>query len=128
VLLIGTLAGSMSREFRASRGVRLSMSRLSFSGFQVSGVGWELARGYEPASLRRLRWGFSLQHIMIAFIAMRMAKTAVRADCTAMRTTPVTVCVVCAIPSSSTKTRIHTTERARTTWMKMLMTLPLFLS
>ena len=29
---IGTFAGSISNEFRASRGVRLSRSRLSFSG------------------------------------------------------------------------------------------------
>lgn len=37
-LLMGILAGSMRREFRASRGVRLSRSRLSFSEFWVRGT------------------------------------------------------------------------------------------
>ena len=53
-----------------------------------------------------------------------LPSTAVKADCTAMRTTPVMVCVVCAIPSSSTKTRIQTTDIARTIWMNMLITFP----
>jgi hypothetical protein len=72
-----------SKELRASSGVRSSKSRLSFS-----------------ASLRRLRWGFSLQQMMMALTAIRIARTPVRTDWTAMRTTPVMVWVVCAMPSS----------------------------
>jgi hypothetical protein len=63
-----------SSELRASSGVRSSKSSLSFS-----------------ASLRRLRCGFSLQQMMMAFTAMRIARSPVRTDWTAMRTTPVMV-------------------------------------
>ena len=66
--------------------------------------------------------------MMIAFTAIKIAKRPVKSDCTAMRITPVTVWVVWAIPSSSTKTKIQTTERALTTWMKILITFPLFRS
>jgi hypothetical protein len=52
-----------SRELCASSGVRLSKSRLSFS-----------------ASLRRLRWGFSLQQMMMALTARRIARRPVRKD------------------------------------------------
>lgn len=62
-----------------------------------------------------------MQHMMIAFTAIRMARTAVKADCTAIKTTPVTVCVVCDIPSSSTKTRMQTTRRASTTLMTVTL-------
>lgn len=54
--------------------------------------------------------------MMMAFTAIKIAKRPVKSDCTAMRITPVTVWVVWAIPSSSTKTRMHTTERALHKW------------
>lgn len=45
MLVTGIFVGSMSSEFRASRGVRLSRSRLNFSGFWVSKVGRHKMRG-----------------------------------------------------------------------------------
>lgn len=65
-----------------------------------------------------------MQQEMIALTAIRIARAPVRADWTAMSTTPVTVLVVCEMPSCSTKTRMQTTEITRTAIMKMLMTLP----
>lgn len=85
-IIEGFLVGPASNEFLASSGVRLSRSRLSFS-----------------ASLRRMRCGFSLQQMIMAFTAIKIARSPVKTDWTAMRTTPVIVWVVCATPSSMTR-------------------------
>lgn len=122
------LGVAVRSEFRASSGVRSSSPWASFSVKLLATIDTCGGILVLPASLRLRRCGFWRQHEMMALTAIKMAKTPVRADCTAIKITPVIVLVVCAIPSSSTKTRIHTTDRTRTSWMKILIMLPDFRS
>lgn len=92
----GIGARSRSSELRASRGVRLSISRLSCSIIWTSLVMFQL-NAFQggiyslPASFLLLRCGFILQQALMPFQAIKIASTAVSVAWTAISTTPATV-------------------------------------